>query len=149
MPILNDEMQLFQWPITVQVIDSWTFSREPYFEVTAQKRCSWRRKIIRFNIYIYPMFDFVRKKLHFSKQTVEITGLSLHRFTCRINRYSKSKSDSISKFVLCYESNGGLKISKRASIRNYVFQGKLFHLGLRETLITGYPELCFGNRAYS
>ena len=48
----------------------------------------------------------------------------------------------------CHESNDGLRILKQASIINHIFRGKFFRLDLREILITFYPGLCFGNRAY-
>ena len=47
-----------------------------------------------------------------------------------------------------HKSNGGLRISKRTFIRNHVFQGDLFRLGLCKTLITWYLELYFENWAY-
>ena len=34
------------------------------------------------------------------------------------------------------ESNGGLRIGKRVSVENYIFQGKHYYLSLREFLIS-------------
>ena len=99
-------------------------------------------------IYILPMFGFVCKKLHFSRQTVEIASLSLHCFAHRTNRYLTPNPRSPPDSFWRHESNGELRISKWASVRNHVFRGKLFCLDLRETLITWYPWLYFGNRAY-
>ena len=56
--------------------------------------------ITRFNlIYIFPMFGFICKKLHFSRQIVKIVNLSLHRFVCRTNRYSNSKFETTLRLV--------------------------------------------------
>ena len=53
------------------------------------------KKMIRFGIYILPMFGFICKTLYFSRQNMEIINLSLHRFVCRTNQYSKSKFETI------------------------------------------------------
>ena len=50
-------------------------------------------------IYILPIFDFVCKKLHFSRQTVENISLNMHRFACKANRDSKSEIETSYELV--------------------------------------------------
>ena len=80
---------------------------------------------------------------------MENVNLIVPRFACKANQDLKSNSIPFQDSFRQQESNGGLKISKQASVRNHVSRGKLFRIDLRETLITWYPGLCFGNQAYS
>ena len=80
---------------------------------------------------------------------MENASLIVSCFACRANGDSKLKSETTPKdsFQL-QESNDSLRILKRASVRNHIFQSKHFCLDLRETLITWYSRLYFGNRAF-
>ena len=94
------------------------------------------------------IFDVVCSKLRFSRTTVKMpvyrcivlrAGLTGTR-----NQKMRSRTDSFRR----HERIGDLRILKRASIRNYIFRGKLTWLDFREISITYYPGLDFGNRAY-
>ena len=94
------------------------------------------------------IFEVVCKKSCFSRKTMKNANL-----TCLVLRVgptgtqNRNSRPSLNSFQR-YESNGGLKIFKQASVRNHVFRGKLFLLNLNETLITWYPGFYFGNLAY-
>ena len=68
-------------------------------------------------------------------------------FACKANRDSKSRSEATLNSFQCHKLNGGLRFGERASVRNYIFQGKPTCLDLYEMTITWYTRLCFGNRA--
>ena len=72
------------------------------------------------NAYIWSR---LQKKSHFSKQSVN----------CQFNLCLVLHAGPMFRF---HESNGGIKIDKRASVENYIFQGKLFRFDLHKTLIT-------------
>ena len=95
------------------------------------------------------MFGFVCKNSRFSRKIMK--NVSLIYLVLHIGLLIGTRNQELRplpNLFQCHESNGGIRISKRASVRNHVSRGKLNCLDLREFSITLYLGLCFGNRAY-
>ena len=93
------------------------------------------------------MFGVVCKKITFFKTNYKKknTSLSLSHFGCRVNETQNQDPRPLLDSFRRYESYGGLRFGKQASVENRFFRGKLYCLDLREISITWYPELCFRN----
>ena len=82
------------------------------------------------------IFEVVYKKSHLSKQSINYEFNLCLVLRVRPTGTWNQELRPLSNLFRCHEFNGSLRISKRDSVRNHVFQGKLFLLDLCETLIT-------------
>ena len=82
------------------------------------------------------IFEVVCKKVMFFKKNYGKCQFNCASFCVQDQLCLESRTETTADSFRCHKFNGGLKILKRASIRNYVFRGKLFCLNLRETLKT-------------